>query len=96
MIDKAMPRLPINFCFALTLLAALVSAHGSSTNNIAASAGVSTSHVSALENLLAIKDGLDPTSSTDKTGVAYGNWPTTGTNWVEYQWSELDWPVGVT
>jgi hypothetical protein len=90
-----MLRFPIKSCFALTLLAALVSAHGSSTNNIAASAGVSTSYVSPWENLLAIKDGHNPSSSTDKTGGAYGNWPTTGTNWVEYQWSELDWPLGI-
>jgi hypothetical protein len=95
MIVTAMTRLLIHSCFVLTLLTALPSAHGSGTNNIAAGAAVSTSFVSAWENLLAIKDGHDPASSTDKTGGAYGNWPTTGTNWVEYQWSEIDWPLGI-
>src|SRR5690348_10148980 len=63
-----------------------------STNNIGTNAVASTSYVSSWENLLAIQDGRDPVSSTDKTGGAYGNWPTTGTNWVEYQWPSTTWP----
>ncbi|MGC3956581.1 MAG: hypothetical protein QM813_00980 [Verrucomicrobiota bacterium] len=43
---------------------------GASTYNQATNAVVTTSYVSAWENLQAIKDGRDPSSSTDKTGGA--------------------------
>ena len=79
----------------LLLLVVAGTARGASTNNLATNASVATSYVSAWENLLAIKDGRDPSSSTDKTGGAYGNWPTTGTNWVEYSWPSAPWPLGV-
>lgn len=78
----------------LALLAGLASTHAS-TNNIALSATASTSYVSPWENLLAIQDGFEPANSFDHSHGAYGNWPTTGTNWVEYQWSDLDWPLGI-
>lgn len=81
--------------FAGFLLMATLSSQAASTNNAATNATVSTSFVSAWENLLAIKDGRDPSSSTDKTGGAYGNWPNTGTNWVEYYWPSTTWPLGV-
>jgi len=50
-----------------------------------------TSHVSDWEDLFAINNGIDPESSTDKTGGAYGNWDgsTHEWNWVEYRWDEL-------
>ena len=32
-------------------------------------------------------DGLTPESSRDRSRGAYGNWPRTGTEWVEYTWS---------
>src|SRR5689334_8290186 len=85
----------INMGVLLVWAASVAVSQGSSTNNIATSAAVSTSYVSPWETLSAIKDGFNPSSSTDKTGGAYGNWPTTGTNWVEYQWSEVDWPLGI-
>jgi hypothetical protein len=81
-------------CLAFVWAATLVNTHGAATN-LATNAIVSTSYVSPWENLAAIKDGRDPSSSTDKTGGAYGNWPTTGTNWVEYQWPDTLWPLGV-
>ena len=81
-------------CLAFVWAATLVNTHGAATN-LATNAIVSTSYVSPWENLAAIKDGRDPSSSTDKTGGAYGNWPTTGTNWVEYQWPDTVWPLGV-
>jgi hypothetical protein len=93
LIKFGIPTLRISV--GLWLVALVANSLGASTNNLAPSASVTTSHVSAWENLLAIKDGYDPVSSTDKTGGAYGNWPTTGTNWVEYHWSDTTWPLGV-
>jgi len=84
----------IHACLVLLLITSPAYSQGS-TNNLATNATVTTSYVSPWENLLAIKDGRDPTSSTDKTGGAYGNWSTTGTNWVEYQWSSAAFPLGV-
>ena len=82
-------------CLVSVLAAAAMNSRGASTNNITTNAVVSTSYVSPWETLLAICNGRDPTSSTDKTGGAYGNWPTTGTNWVEYQWPDSLWPLGI-
>ena len=58
--------------------------------NLAMMATPQTSYVSSWETLDAINDGYDPASSTDHSRGAYGNWPTTGTHWVEY-----DWPVPI-
>src|SRR6185503_7941543 len=85
---------PLFFCLGLLVIAGAASLHAASANNLATGAAVSTSYVSSWENLSAIRDGHDPTSSTDKAGGAYGNWPTTGTNWVEYQWTGAAWPLG--
>src|SRR5688572_24690397 len=86
-------RALIHPCLVLTLSGAVAYSQ-SSTNNIGTNAIATTSYVSPWENLLAIQNGRDPVSSTDKTGGAYGNWPTTGTNWVEYQWPSSTWPLG--
>ncbi len=46
---------------------------------------LSTSYVSPWECLACIKDGLEPSSSTDRPNGAYGNWPNAETwNWVQY------------
>ncbi|WP_340110938.1 T9SS type A sorting domain-containing protein [Maribellus mangrovi] len=59
------------------------------TTNLALEATVTTSFVSPWESLEAVKDGVDPTSST-KTTTAYGNWNGDGDygiyNWVQYEW----------
>jgi len=46
-----------------------------------------TSYCSPWETLYAINDGADPANSNDKNFGAYGNWPQTGTQWVQYNWS---------
>jgi DUF1680 family protein len=58
--------------------------------NLALSGTPSTSYVSPWETLGAINDGYVPANSADHSHGGYGNWPTTGTNWVEY-----DWPLPV-
>lgn len=56
--------------------------------NLALVAEASTSFVSGHETLGALNDGFDPRHSDDKAHGAYGNWPRSGTQWVEYTWRE--------
>ena len=56
--------------------------------NLALVAEASTSFVSGHETLGALNDGAEPAHSDDKRRGAYGNWPRTGTQWVEYTWSQ--------
>jgi hypothetical protein len=57
--------------------------------NLALAAAASTSYVSPWETLGAVNDGYIPTSSSDDSGGAYGNWRghydySEDWNWVEY------------
>jgi hypothetical protein len=52
----------------------------------------STSYCSPWEFLTAINDGADPANSNDHSWSAYGNWPQTGAQWVQYTWSS---PINV-
>src|SRR5262249_41631046 len=61
-------------------------------NNLAVVATASTSFVSGHETLDALNDGLGPRNSNDKRRGAYGNWPRTGTQWVQYDWAQ---PVSI-
>ncbi|HJT77064.1 MAG TPA: beta-L-arabinofuranosidase domain-containing protein [Gemmataceae bacterium] len=56
--------------------------------NLAVVAAASTSYVSGHETLAAINDGFDPAHSNDHRHGAYGNWPRTGTQWVQYDWGQ--------
>lgn len=56
--------------------------------NLALVAAASTSFVSGHETLTAVNDGSTPAHSDDKSAGAYGNWPRTGTQWVQYDWSQ--------
>lgn len=58
------------------------------TNNIAPKAIASTSYCSSWESISALNDGYDPKSSDDRTHSVYGNWPETGTQWVQYDFSQ--------
>lgn len=60
--------------------------------NLALFAKVSTSFVSGHESLDAINDGFEPRNARDHSHGAYGNWPRTGTQWVQYEWPR---PVNV-
>ncbi|MNP21250.1 F5/8 type C domain protein [compost metagenome] len=54
------------------------------TLNIATKARVSTSYCSPWENVSALNDNFDPSHSNDRSHAVYGNWPETGTQWVQY------------
>ncbi|HVX85673.1 MAG TPA: beta-L-arabinofuranosidase domain-containing protein [Phycisphaerae bacterium] len=93
---------PMHACSALFLAAAVAatiatqrtapaqSAAAPATDavNLALYATPTTSFVSGNETLEAINDGFTPRSSRDHNHGAYGNWPRTGTQWVQYAWPE--------
>lgn len=56
--------------------------------NIASKAVVSSSYCSDWENISALNDGFDPSSSNDRSHYVYGNWPQTGTQWVQYSFDK--------
>ena len=56
--------------------------------NLAIVAKPSNSYVSGDTTASALNDGYDPRSSRDNRRGSYGNWPRTGTQWVELDWSQ--------
>lgn len=60
----------------------------SKDSNIAGQATATSSYVSDWETIKALNDGKDPKNSNDKSNGAYGNWPKTGSQWVEYQFNK--------
>ena len=55
--------------------------------NLAQLAQPSTSFVSGHESLAAISNDFEPGDVGDHRHGAYGNWPRTGSQWVQYDWS---------
>ena len=73
----------------LVLCVAMVRAQDSvAPVNLAVVAAPSSSYVSGDTSLTALNDGYTPRNSTDNKRGAFGNWPRTGTQWVEYDWSQ--------
>jgi hypothetical protein len=72
-------------CLSTSLLAARAD---DNPVNLALFAKTGTSYVSGHETLDAINNGFDPANSADHSHGAYGNWPKTGTQWVQYDWSQ--------
>jgi DUF1680 family protein len=56
--------------------------------NLAKVAKPSTSYNSGDSKVSALNDGNSPASSADAEAGMYGNWPKTGTEWVQYDWSQ--------
>jgi DUF1680 family protein len=56
--------------------------------NLAIVAQPSCSYVSGDTTPTALNDGFDPRSSRDARRGSYGNWPRTGTQWVQYDWTQ--------
>ena len=79
-------RFPIAaICLAVS---AFVPLTGQAEVNLAAVATASASNVSGDTSVNALNDGFTPRNSRDNRGGSYGNWPNTGTQWVEYDWSQ--------
>ena len=56
--------------------------------NLALVATPSASYVSGDTSVAALNDGNSPRNSRERGTGAYGNWPRTGTQWVQYDWSQ--------
>jgi len=56
--------------------------------NLAVVATPVTSYVSDDTSLVALAGDFAPSDSRDNRRGCYGNWPRTGTQWVEYDWSQ--------
>jgi len=63
-------------------------AGSSSGVNLATVAEPSSSYVSGDTSNVSLNDEYDPRSSRDNRRGSYGNWPTRGTQWVQYEWSQ--------
>jgi DUF1680 family protein len=56
--------------------------------NLALVATPSASYTSGDTSVAALNDGNQPRNSLQRGTGAYGNWPRTGTQWVQYDWSQ--------
>lgn len=56
--------------------------------NMAVVATPSASHVSGDTRVSALNDGIEPRRSDFREQGCYGNWPRTGTQWVQYDWGK--------
>ncbi len=70
------------------LAGSLAAALSAEPANLAIAATPSTSYVSGHERLDAINDGFTPVNSHDKSHGTHGNWPRTGTQWVQFDWPQ--------
>ena len=61
---------------------------GAAEVNLAPAATPSASYVSGDTSVAALNGGSSPRNSRDRGPGAYGNWPRTGTQWVQYDWSK--------
>ncbi|XTZ16367.1 hypothetical protein ACQSSU_02910 [Micromonospora echinospora] len=56
-------------------------------DNLAWTATPSASYTSPWENVAAIRDGIDPTSSNDTANPRWGTWPNQGQQWAQLTWT---------
>ena len=63
---------------------------GNIEENLALTATLTTSHCSGWESLEAVRDGLVPENSSDRTYPRYGNWDGRQgvLHWVQYEWEQ--------
>lgn len=75
---------PLLLALCLTVLGGMTAVRAAV--NMAVVAKPSTSYVSGDTSVSALNDGREPTRSRDRRRGSYGNWPRTGTQWVQYDW----------
>lgn len=56
--------------------------------NLATVATPSSSYCSGDTTVAALNDGYAPANSADAEHRSYGNWPRTGVEWIQYEWSQ--------
>ena len=76
------------FAFVPSSLRAQAANSPAARVNLAVVATPSSSFVSGDTSVTALNDGDPPRNSRDNRRGSYGNWPRTGTQWVEYDWSQ--------
>ncbi|HEV2694428.1 MAG TPA: beta-L-arabinofuranosidase domain-containing protein [Verrucomicrobiae bacterium] len=76
------------FVFGLVFSGAAFAQEAGTAANLALVATATSSFVSPDTSVAALNDGYAPGSSRDNHRGAFGNWPRTGTQWVEYDWSQ--------
>ena len=86
-------RLVFTLCTMTTAVCAAFPASGATNEtaaapNLAVVAAPTTSYASGDSTVTALNDGFAPRSSNDGRHKTYGNWPHTGTEWVQYEWSQ--------
>ena len=57
-------------------------------SNLATVATTASSYVSGDTTVTALANDFTPRNSRDNRRGSYGNWPHTGTEWVQYEWSQ--------
>jgi DUF1680 family protein len=79
----------LTFSAGLSIFAGVVPAQeAGGPANLAVVATPAASYVSGDTSVGALNDGYGPRNSRDNRRGTYGNWPRTGTQWVEYDWSQ--------
>ncbi|HEY4414843.1 MAG TPA: beta-L-arabinofuranosidase domain-containing protein [Verrucomicrobiae bacterium] len=85
-------RLTISGFLALMVVISIVPAAGALETtapvDLAAVARAASSYVSGDTSLAALSNGNTPHNSRDNHHGSFGNWPRTGMQWVEYDWSQ--------
>ena len=85
---NSFPIVAFGFIAGMTFCSRLAAQDSSAPVNLAVVATPAASAVSGDTSLAALNDGFVPRSSRDARRGSYGNWPNTGTQWVEYDWSQ--------
>lgn len=73
---------------ALLLFPCIAIAQENRPGNLAMVATPTASNVSGDTRLTALNDGFNPANSRETRRGTYGNWPTRGMQWVQYEWSQ--------
>ncbi|MDP6547205.1 MAG: Tat pathway signal protein, partial [Phycisphaerae bacterium] len=77
----------ISYGLILILIASSAAAEAKTGVNLAPVAEPSSSRVSRDTSLAALHDGHAPETSHVRGKGSYGNWPSKGTQWVQYDWT---------
>jgi hypothetical protein len=85
---RLFPKLICRLLAIVPLLGSPLVAQESSPVDLAIVATPSASYVSGDTSVAGLNNGWWPRNSRDDRHGSYGNWPSTGTQWVQYDWSQ--------
>ncbi len=81
-------RFHLSFLLAAPVMQLCCAVAVQAAANMAVVAKPSTSYVSGDTSVTSLNDGIEPRRSRDRSRGSYGNWPRTGTQWVQYDWNQ--------